>query len=94
MQLSAKLRMRSSSTSELSKELEPRSMPEVKKYLDRLDEQYAQDLDALIDDQVDRYYEDALDRYHAYDPALVPPIDDPEDWPRDFKDNNHKFNVS
>lgn len=82
------LNINASSASELQKDV-PNSVDGIKSHISHLKERYAKDLDALLDDQVERYYEDALDRYHSYDPACVPPIDDPEEWPREY----HTFKV-
>ncbi|KZV74480.1 hypothetical protein PENSPDRAFT_732222 [Peniophora sp. CONT] len=71
------------SASELQKDI-PNSVDGIKSHISQLKDRYAKDLDTLLDDQVERYYEDALDRYHSYDPACLPPIDDPEEWPRDY----------
>ncbi|VDB84890.1 unnamed protein product [Peniophora sp. CBMAI 1063] len=78
------------STSELQKDMEPKSLIDARNYVTRLRERYTHELDGIIDDQVERYYEDALDRYHAFDPTIAPPIDNPEDWPRDYTDNKFK----
>jgi hypothetical protein len=58
----------------------PNTFSAVKGQIAQSREEYAENLDRLLEYQAERYFEDALDRYHAFDDSILPSSDDPQDW--------------